>query len=579
MSPFTQCAACSREYADPGDRRFHSQTNSCADCGPRLLCQAIGGDVRGDPLEAAIEGLRAGRVVALQGMGGFHLAVDPRHRAGVARLRREKARERKPFALMVRDLPEARALCVLSEAEEHALVSPHAPIVIARRRAEAPRWLDAVSDTDTLGIMLPSTPLHVLLFRHPRAGIDYGHLVMTSGNRANEPIITTPDEAIAKLAGAAELFLIHDRNIVFRADDSIVRVPQSSPPYLLRRSRGLVPRLINLARPVKGTVLALGGDLKNAPALAQGGDLHLAAYNGDLDDAETMRQFDAQVRQLLELYAVSPDVVMRDMHPAYRSSRWAPPPGVPVVSVQHHHAHALSVMAEHGLEETLALSFDGTGYGTDGTIWGGEFLHATRGAFRRLGSFSPFPLPGGDAATLRPPRIAFALLDGQEGADIPRMPPVTPRCCAPCCGPACTARSRAPLAASSMLPRQYWVSWKAQATKGKAPYAWRARDFAPPRAGTEARSPGRRHLPCFRSRPDRETIVFFSSTRVPCSAACCARDRPVTCTPCPFCSMRASRRHPPKGRDECAMQRALPPLRFAAGCSRISSSATCWSPS
>ena len=420
MRPFHQCAACQAEYADPGDRRFHSQTNSCAACGPRLACHAAAGRaLPGDPLAAAINGLRSGMVVALQGIGGFHLAVDPRSNAGVQRLRGEKARERKPFALMVRDLEEARTLCVLSEGEERALAGPEAPIVIARRRADTPRWLDAVSDTDTLGIMLPSTPLHILLFRHPGVDIDYGHLVMTSGNRANEPIITAPEEAVVKLGGAAGIFLFHDRRIVFRADDSIVRVPRSSPPYLLRRSRGYVPRLINLARPVKATVLALGGDLKNAPALAKGSELHLSAYNGDLDDAETMRQFDAQVRQLLELYAVTPDIVVRDMHPHYRSSQWTAPPGVRGMTVQHHHAHALAVMAEHGLEEALALSFDGTGYGADGTIWGGEFLHATRGAFSRLGSFTPFPLPGGDAATLRPSRIAFALLDGHDGRDIP----------------------------------------------------------------------------------------------------------------------------------------------------------------
>ena len=420
MSPFRQCVRCEGEYADPGDRRFHSQTNSCSACGPRLACHdGEGRLLPGDPLAAALRGLLAGKVVAIQGIGGFHLAVDPRRSAAVGRLRQEKSRERKPFALMVRDIAEARALCELSEQEEDLLASPEAPIVIAPRRPGASGWLDGVSDTDTLGIMLPSTPLHLLLFRHPHAGIDYRHLIMTSGNRANEPIITAPGEAREKLGGAVELFLSHDRRIVFRADDSIVRASAAHAPFLMRRSRGYVPRLMVLAREVRGTVLALGGDLKNAPALARGRDLHLCAYNGDLDNPETMRQFDAQVRQLLSLYDVVPDLVVRDMHPHYHSSKWRPPRGVRVAAVQHHHAHALSVMAEHGLEESLALSFDGTGYGTDGTTWGGEFLHATRSKLTRLGSFSPFPLPGGDAAILCPPRIACALLHGYSQRSIP----------------------------------------------------------------------------------------------------------------------------------------------------------------
>jgi hydrogenase maturation protein HypF len=233
---------------------------------------------------------------------------------------------------------------------------------------------------------------------------------MTSGNRANEPIITDNDEAREKLGGVADVFLCHDRRIVFRTDDSIVRSGPSSPPFLLRRSRGHVPRLISLAADVRGVVLGIGGDLKSAPALARGRDLHLCPYNGDLDDVETLSQFDAMIRQVLELYGARPDLVVHDLHPLYHSTHWARGLDLPRIAIQHHFAHALSVMAEHGLEEAIALSFDGTGYGTDGSIWGGEFLHATRGRFTRLGSFAPFPLPGGEAAMLHPPRIAFALL-------------------------------------------------------------------------------------------------------------------------------------------------------------------------
>jgi hydrogenase maturation protein HypF len=419
MKPFEQCAACSSEYRDPSDRRFHSQTNSCAGCGPKISAfDSEGRQVPGDPVRAAIRAISGGMVVAIQGIGGFHLAADPRAEAAVTRLRRDKERERKPFALMVRDLEEARTLCRLSEAEERLLTSSEAPIVIASRRAEAPAWSERVSDTDTLGMMLPYTPLHLLLFVHPESGISWQSLIMTSGNRAGEPIITDPGEARDRLADAADLFLCHDRRIVFRTDDSIVRAGRASTgpasaPFLLRRSRGYVPRLLHLPREVGGIVLALGGDLKNAPALARGTDLHLSAFNGDLESAESLEQFDRQVRQLLELYEVSPDLVAQDLHPGYYSSQWRGP-GARRVSVQHHHAHALSVMAEHGLEEALALCFDGTGYGTDGTIWGGEFLHATRAGFTRLGSFAPFALPGGDAAVLNPPRIALAAL-GDEG--------------------------------------------------------------------------------------------------------------------------------------------------------------------
>ena len=305
-------------------------------------------------------------------------------------------------------------LCSLTAAEERLLASPEAPIVIAPRGPDAPAWLQEVSDTETLGIMLPYTPLHLLLFRHPLARIDYGHLVMTSGNRASEPVITDAREARESLGGVAQVFLCHDRRIVFRTDDSIVRQGPSSPPFLLRRSRGYVPRLITLAAEVSGVVLGIGGDLKSAPALARGRDLHLSPYNGDLEDPRTLDQFDQTVRRLLELYDVQPDLLVHDLHPRYSSSMWARRAEVRRAAIQHHFAHALSVMAEHGLSEAVALCFDGTGYGTDGTIWGGEFLHATRRGFSRLGSFAPFALPGGEAAVLHPPRIAFALLAGSR---------------------------------------------------------------------------------------------------------------------------------------------------------------------
>jgi hydrogenase maturation protein HypF len=416
MSAYIQCPACRAEYENPADRRFHSQTNSCPACGPRLACiSSTGAPAAGDPLEAAVSGLNRGLVVAVQGIGGFHLAADPSHRGAMERLRAAKERERKPFALMTAGLAEAEALCFLSDTEKALLASPESPILIAARRPGAPRHLDAVSDTETLGVMLPYTPLHLLLFHHPRAVLAARHLVMTSGNRAGEPVVTDPEEAMRRLGEVADLFLVHDRRIVFRTDDSIVRCGAASPPFLLRRSRGHVPGLITLRHPGAGTILGVGGDLKSAPALARGPDVHLSPHLGDLDDAECFSRFQDHVRGLLGLYGATVDLLVHDLHPGYRSTAWAERQPWRRAAVQHHWAHVLSVMAEHGLDQAIGIAFDGTGYGTDGTIWGGEFLHATRSGFRRLGSFRPFPLPGGDAAVLHPPRIAFALLSRAAG--------------------------------------------------------------------------------------------------------------------------------------------------------------------
>ncbi len=411
MRDFPQCPDCLREYGDPVNRRFHSQTNSCPACGPRLRAENANEALHpGEPLSAAIDALNSGGIVAIQGIGGFHLAADPSHAAAMERLRKAKDRERKPFALMVANLEEARRLCLLSTGEAEILSSPESPIVIAPRRPDSPAYLHRVSDTDTLGIMLPYSPLHLLLFCHPLFRLRSPHLVMTSGNRGGEPIVTDHGEALSKLGDTADLFLFHDRRILFRADDSILRKGTSARPFLLRRSRGFVPRLISLKDSVQGTVLGVGGDLKSAPALARGRDVHLAPFMGDLDDAETFRQYQDQVGGLLRLYGAEADTAVCDPHPLYRSTLWAQGAGFPrLVTVQHHYAHILSVMAEHGLDEAIGLAFDGTGYGTDGTIWGGEFLRATRKGFQRLGKFRPFPLPGGDAAVLHPPRIALAI--------------------------------------------------------------------------------------------------------------------------------------------------------------------------
>ncbi len=422
MAKFRQCPACLGEYTNPKDRRFHSQTNSCAVCGPRLRVrpEVPAADAGIGPAAAAVRALREGKVVAVQGIGGFHLAADPRFPAAVEKLRFGKEREKKPFALMVNGLAEARRLCYISEEEAELLITPRHPIVILEARRDIPAHLYTVSDTGSFGIMLPYTPLHMLLFFHPGIDISYRHLIMTSGNRSNEPIITDPDEAFTVLSDSADLFLYHDRPILLYSDDSIIRAGFPRPAAgskrkpevtLIRRSRGWVPEVLHLPKGAEAPVLAAGGDLKNSAAYADGEMVYLSPYAGDLQEPRAMEGFEQSVARILELYKVRPERIVCDMHPGYFSAAWARQTEVPEkIEVQHHHAHALSVMAEHGLSEAIGVCFDGTGYGTDGTVWGGEILYASRSGFRRLGAFRPFRLPGGEAAIYEPERSVFSLL-------------------------------------------------------------------------------------------------------------------------------------------------------------------------
>jgi hydrogenase maturation protein HypF len=424
MADFPLCDRCLAEYRDPADRRFHAQALCCPECGPRLsLLDADGRPRGGDPILETIAALARGGIVAVQGLGGFHLAADPLAEEALRKLRRDKERGRKPFALMARDLEAAAELCGIDAEAAAELASPRSPILILPARD--PDRMPLVSPTGTLGVMLPYTPLHLLLFAHPRAPAAFSWLVMTSGNRRDEPIATDPREALERLGGTADLFLCHDRRIVRRTDDSVLR-PALASMVQIRRSRGFVPGLVALGRPLGRTVLAVGGDLKSAPAMGRGPAISLSPFVGDLDDPRALASFEQHVADLLSLYGGEPGAVLYDPHPRYRSSRWAlASPWEPKVAVQHHHAHILSVMAEHGLERAVGLSFDGTGYGADGAVWGGEFLDVTRDGFERHGCFGPFRLPGGDAAVKHPLRIAASMLGG-AGLPVDRLLPELP---------------------------------------------------------------------------------------------------------------------------------------------------------
>jgi hydrogenase maturation protein HypF len=413
MAGFAMCPDCRAEYEDPADRRFHAQPNACPVCGPRAwLAEPGGRELPGDGPTLAGERLARGAVVAVKGLGGFHLACDAADQEAVARLRRRKRREEKPLAVMVPDLDSARALVRLSKAEEELLLSPVRPIILAPMRADHGLAPEVAPGLDRLGVMLAYTPLHhVLLTRGPEA------LVMTSGNLSDEPIARTNQEALEKLAGVADFFLLHDREIHTRADDSVV-ASAGGQPRLIRRSRGYVPRPVFLER--EGPeILALGPELKNTVCLTRGREAFLSAHVGDLKDAETLDFFRHTIDRLQDLVGVRPDFLACDLHPDYLSTRQAlETPGPDPIRVQHHAAHILSAMAEQGLSgPVLGLALDGTGLGLDGTVWGGEILLVSERGLRRLGRIRPFPLPGGDAAAREGWRTACGLLRSAFGPD------------------------------------------------------------------------------------------------------------------------------------------------------------------
>jgi hydrogenase maturation protein HypF len=417
MRDWPLCADCSREYHDPLDRRFHAQPVACPICGPQVFLEDAKGDAA---ISQAARLLREGRVVAVKGLGGYHLAVDARNAAAVAMLRERKFRKEKPFAVMAKDLATARALVDLSPESEALLLAAARPVVLAPRRVELP---NVAPDNADLGVMLPYTPVHHLLFAAGAPEV----LVMTSANRSSEPLAYQDGDALESLAGIADAFLVGERPIARRVDDSVVRAGRLGPT-VLRRARGLAPGAV--ARlPDSGPVLAVGADLKNAVTLVVGGEAFVSQHVGDLRHYEALKAFRETIQDLLAMYEVDVDelVVAHDLHPQYASTLHALDlPSKRTVAIQHHRAHIASVLAERGAfeERVLGVAFDGTGFGDDGAIWGGEiFAGSLRTGFERVGHLRPAVLPGGDAAASHPVQAAAGFLAGLDGLPDLTTPP------------------------------------------------------------------------------------------------------------------------------------------------------------
>jgi hydrogenase maturation protein HypF len=422
MADFVMCSDCRKEYQDPENRRFHAQPNACPQCGPKVeLLDAKGMRVAvKDPIAEAANFLRQGFIVAVKGMGGYQLACSGIDENVVARLRNRKHRWEKPFALMAKDIQQVRQLCQVSLEEETLLASMMNPIVLLNKNDSSPVANSVAPGQKTLGMMLPSTPLHHLLMR------EVGEvLVMTSGNVSDEPIAFRDEEALAKLQGIADTFLIHNRPIHMRTDDSVCRVFKGQA-QVVRRARGYAPSPIIMREPFARQVLACGGHLKNTFCLGRGNTAYVSHHIGDLENYESLTSFKEGIEHFKNLLEIKPEVVAFDLHPDYLSTQYARQlEGVEKIAVQHHHAHIAAGMAEHGLENetVIGVAFDGTGYGTDGAIWGGEFLLADTRDFVRAAHLEYTPLPGGSAAIREPWRSAAACLhhvygDSMQALDI-----------------------------------------------------------------------------------------------------------------------------------------------------------------
>ena len=415
MARFQMCAQCQAEYDDPLDRRFHAQPNACWVCGPRaFLVSASGAPVPADdPVALCVNRLAAGEIIAIKGIGGFHLSVDATNEAAVMHLRERKHRYGKPVAIMVRDLVAAREICTLTDDEEALLQTPARPIVLARKRTDTAIADSVASGTPWLGVFLPYAPLQHLLF----ASGELQALVMTSANLSDEPIAIDNEEALTRLSGIADAFLMHDREILQRCDDSVAAVVDSAP-QIIRRARGFVPLSVELPSTLHleaPPLLAVGGHLKAVLAIARGRFVYQSQHLGDLENLTALEFFKEALEHLMRTFEIEPCAVVHDLHPGYLSTSWAKEfvgeRGLELIGVQHHHAHLAGCTAEHGLAgPVIGIALDGTGYGTDGHIWGGEVLVARLDGFERFAHLEYAPMPGGDAAVREPWRMALGAL-------------------------------------------------------------------------------------------------------------------------------------------------------------------------
>jgi hydrogenase maturation protein HypF len=500
MAGFAMCGNCRREYEDPADRRFHAEPICCPACGPTLSM----------PLDEAVGLLREGAIVAVKGLGGYHLACDAADEDAVARLRSRKLREDKPFAVMTGD---PRALAVATPEEEALLASAERPIVLVARRADARVAASVAPGSPWLGLVLPYTPLHHLLL-HDFAGA----LVMTSGNRSDEPIAYEDDEARSRLGEIADAFLAHDRPIHRRCEDSVVRAS-----FPVRRSRGYVPSPLALPVAAGRTIVAAGAELKSTFCVARGRLAFLSAHLGDLDAEPAYRAFRTDLELYLAMLGVEPELVAHDLHPEYLATKWALAQEVEAVGVQHHHAHAAACLAEHGeTGPALAVVFDGTGYGSDGTLWGGEVLRCDLASFERLAHLDPVPLPGGEAAIREPWRVAAVHLE-RAGRPVPfeRWPVVRESLRAN--APRSSGMGRLFDAAAALLGVRSRVNYEGQAAvelehlaaeTAAEPYPWRLGDGAALVAAC--------HDDLAAGRPRAEIAAAFHESVAAAAAAACA---------------------------------------------------------
>jgi hydrogenase maturation protein HypF len=429
MAKFKMCPDCQREYDDPANRRFHAQPNACPVCGPKVWYENNGStDIIAEGNECfkhAVDDLIKGKIVAIKGLGGFHLSVDATNEIAVARLRDRKNREEKPLAIMVEDFKSAEKIVYINAIEKKLLISEQRPIVLLKKRNNIPVVENVAPGNKRLGVMLPYTPLHYILFEYLKEKYTSDRepiLVMTSANLSEEPIAVSNEDARERLANIADTYLIHNRDILIRADDSVM-IEVNDQPVFFRRSRGYVPRPV-FVKENGPSILAVGAELKNTICLLKSNRAFLSQHIGDLENLRANEFFTSSIEHLQKIFEIKPKAIVHDLHPGYFSTQWAKEQkSIPLFGVQHHHAHLTSVMAEWRLDEpVIGIILDGTGYGYDKTIWGGEVLQGDYLNVKRVACFEPMPLPGGDAAIKEPWRIALAYLYHTYGKDLPKLP-------------------------------------------------------------------------------------------------------------------------------------------------------------